>query len=497
LLNQPGIVSWNQPGLLSIYRTAIDCGALAAGLATRTGKAVPELAWVAGVLAPVGWFAVGAVDADAAASCLNDPAHIGQPAATQRQYWGLDAGAIARRLARRWQLPPWLTAVVGHLTLAPETARTMGADENLFRIVQLAVGLAAPLGGQLDLVPTVPMARMAEYLGLPDVNDFTTDVVADCGEEQQPSPPIAPTLAEIPWLRALLLTAAEHRRVTDVPVIERLERDNDELHRALTEQCSTEERRLRALNLSTLAEFAAGAGHEINNPLAVISGQAQYLLGREADPARQKSLQTIVGQAQRIHDILTQLMRFARPARPQKQLIDLVGVARDVALSLTEFAAERKVQLRAPEPTPAINGFIDPKQLCMALAALLRNAIEAAPADGWASIQVVAQAQTLDIVVDDSGPGLTPQQREHMFDPFYSGRQAGRGRGLGLPTAWRLARENGAEVFLDEQVQANTRFVFRVPRDIAWDEALATGHAPHGPNGHTARQPAASAILPG
>src|SRR5262249_10776205 len=122
-----------------------------------------------------------------------------------------------------------------------------------------------------------------------------------------------------------------------------------------------------------------------------------------------------------------------------------------------------------------------PKQLRMALTALLRNAIEAAPPDGWAGVQLVEHGQTFDVQVDDNGPGPTPQQREHMFDPFYSGRSAGRGRGLGLPTAWRLARvrAQGGDVSLEEHAPSAPPFAPRPPRDIAWDDAPPSGQTAH------------------
>ncbi len=271
------------------------------------------------------------------------------------------------------------------------------------------------------------------------------------------------------------MLAEENRRLSELPILTRLENDLDELHRAFAEQRASEESRLRTQKLSTLAEFAAGAGHEINNPLAVISGQAQYLLGHEADPARQKSLQKIIGQAHRIHELLNQLMQFARPSRPQRQLIDLLELVRNTTLSLADLAQERRVRLTPPSPAEPLNVFIDPKQMQLALAGLVRNGIEAAPPDGWVEVQVAVRPHTLDLVVEDSGPGPTDRQREHIFDPFYSGRQAGRGRGLGLPTAWRLAREHGGDVFLDERSEGRTRFVLRLPRDIAWNEALAIG----------------------
>ena len=225
-----------------------------------------------------------------------------------------------------------------------------------------------------------------------------------------------------------------------------------------------------------MAELAAGAGHEINNPLAVISGQAQYLLGHEPEPARQRALQTIIGQAQRIHQIVNELMQFARPPRPQKQLVDVPGLVREVLASLGELAAQRRVHLRDVQ---GLNGqpitlYADPRQIRTALTCLLRNAIEAAPAEGWAGIRLETPApDRLDLVVEDSGTGPAPGQQGYLFDPFYSGRHAGRGRGLGLPTAWRLAQEHGGEVRFEPHPKGPTRFVLSLPREVESTGAAA------------------------
>ena len=92
---------------------------------------------------------------------------------------------------------------------------------------------------------------------------------------------------------------------------------------------------------------------------------------------------------------------------------------------------------------------VDPKLLEIAIVALLRNALEAAPANGWARVQVVKGARGMQVVrIEDSGPGIAPELREHVFDPFYSGRSAGRGTGLGLSKAWRIAALHGGKVEL-------------------------------------------------
>ena len=109
----------------------------------------------------------------------------------------------------------------------------------------------------------------------------------------------------------------------------------------------------------------------------------------------------------------------------------------------------------------------DPAQVKTALMCLVRNAIEAAPPEGWAAVRVeVVDEHTLELVVEDNGNGPTAEDLEHLFDPFYSGRKAGRGRGLGLPTAWRLARQHGGEVRFANSEAGPTRFLLRWPRGV-------------------------------
>src|SRR5262249_28404740 len=146
------------------------------------------------------------------------------------------------------------------------------------------------------------------------VEELRQQVTAWTSESEAPKR-IWESPESMPLLRDLLILAAENRRVSEAPALGRLESDVDHLHEALREQRRTDSERLRPSKRSSLAEFAAGAGHEINNPLAVISGQAKSLLSHEPDPTRQEALQKIVAQTKRIHQILSELMLFARPPK--------------------------------------------------------------------------------------------------------------------------------------------------------------------------------------
>src|SRR5262249_58131215 len=89
--------------------------------------------------------------------------------------------------------------------------------------------------------------------------------------------------------------------------------------------------RVQAAKLAAVAEFAAGASHEINNPLAVISGHSQYLLKQEVDERRREALESIVRQTRRIHSVLAELMLFARPPEPRPEWLDLGKLVREAA----------------------------------------------------------------------------------------------------------------------------------------------------------------------
>jgi two-component system NtrC family sensor kinase len=459
-----GFVDWSQTLLQPIYHACRTYARLSQRVAELTGKVSPDNAWVAGLLAPLGWLAVCATEPRNTAACLADAEFHAHPARTQEQHWGMDQAAIARRVARRWRLPGWLAAVAGHLGLPVDTALALGADPELFIHVQLAVGLLQEQKILLGLAVGSAPAELAGRLGLSDADRETLREEARASEDHAAFP-VWNSPYSVPLLRDLLTLALEHRRLRNVPLVQQLENNVDGLHRAFEEQCAGEAERLQARKLDALAEFAAGAGHEINNPLAVISGQAQYLLGHEADPNRQRSLQTIIGQAHRIHQILLDLMQFARPTPPRKDIVNLPGLLREVTGSLTDLATERRVRLVCPDPEPTPSLSADLTHLRAALTCLVRNAIEAAPAEGWAGVRLECSTpEQIDVVVEDNGPGLPLALREHLFDPFYSGRQAGRGRGLGLSTAWRLAKVHGGDLRFISLPNGPTRFVMSLPR---------------------------------
>jgi len=455
------VVDWSQADTYPVHQAALACASLAESLARSVGDCDPACCWVGGLLAPLGWFAVCAVDPEAAGDCLRLPVYADRLIEAQRDLWKLDASAIARRLSRRWRLPLWLGAVAGYLNLPSNLAGRVGANQRLFEVVQLAVMLAATNGHDLGLVVGTEYSVLLASLGLSE-NDLRR-IGAEWLATSQPSAPVSQTDPHPALLPDLLALSTEKRKLAAGPFANRMEDEVDRLQEALAAQYASEAKQLQKQKLRSLAEFAAGAGHEINNPLAVISGQSQYLLARESDADRQNGLRSIIRQTERIHQILTELMQFARPPQPQRQNVDLRPLIQEVVSKYQPYATEQGVRLEWSDLIEPAGANVDPSMIRTALGCLVRNAIEAAPREGWARVSVESEEGEWRIIVEDSGSGPAAGRREHMFDPFYSGRTAGRGRGLGLPTAWRLAQENGGDVRYEPIAGSVARFALSLP----------------------------------
>jgi signal transduction histidine kinase len=220
------------------------------------------------------------------------------------------------------------------------------------------------------------------------------------------------------------------------------------------------ERRLEREKLAALKELAYGASHEINNPLANIATRAQILLKDEAHPERH-------AQAMRAHEMIADLMLFASPPALVLAEVDLNGLVEQVVASWRDRAQEQSTELAfsaSADPTVAA---ADATQVAVAVDAVVRNALEAVAAGGRVRVTVrrseLEGSGSVEILVADSGPGMSVETRRHAFDPFFSGREAGRGLGFGLSKCWRIIDEHGGEVLLASAPGAGTEVTLRLP----------------------------------
>jgi two-component system NtrC family sensor kinase len=455
-----GVLPRPSSSLDKINAVSERAGVIAASIAEATRRWPVETAACTARLAPLGWYAMAAVDEVGVLDPLNDPQFSTQPAKVQTEAWGLDQAAIARRLASRWKLPSWIASTIGSLNYSLPIASRLVSHLDLFAIVQLAVLEAERELTCLGLTFGASRADLLDHLRL---DDLAIQSVVAQSEKQANKPRVSgldPNPHRVPLVFNLLRMAAQSRRRNGPALVSRLEERIDGLHTVLADLGELVGERLQAAKLDGLAELAAGAGHEINNPLAVISGNAQRLLRTEPDLERGEALRAIVRQAHRISGILRDLMQFARPPRPSTRVFPLGDLLQGARDDMASFANEREVRLELEGVFAGFWVHGDLTQLRHALGAVVRNGIEAASSGGWVRVSCPASDEdTFSIVVKDSGPGLSREIAEHAFDPFFCGRTAGRGRGLGLPTAWQLVRQNGGDLRFEPIEGEPTRFV--------------------------------------
>jgi len=215
--------------------------------------------------------------------------------------------------------------------------------------------------------------------------------------------------------------------------------------------------------LEAMAEFAAGAGHEINNPLTVIAGRAQLFLREESDPERRRALALMNAQAMRVYEMIADMMLFARPPQPEPEPIDLVELVDRVIAEFSPRADAQETTLRRVGESGPVKIEADPAQLTIALQAMVRNSLEAIGRKGLIEISVCRGRRGAEINVDDDGPGITPEERRHLFDPYFSARQAGRGLGLGLSKAWRIVTNHGGRIDVESSPGSGARFTVTLP----------------------------------
>lgn len=243
--------------------------------------------------------------------------------------------------------------------------------------------------------------------------------------------------------------------------------------RNLSEQLAESNRRLqdaqaeilRTRTMTTVGEMAAGAAHEMNNPLAVISGRSQLLAGQLSDPKLAASAKLIAEQSHRLSAIITELMDFARPEAPAPKpshLADIVDCAVREAKADND-PADRRIEVTTSGVPPVL---VDPTQISAAIEAVVENAIHATdPKAGSIEIHAAHDAYSSRVVVTvaDNGPGMDEHTVRHAFDPFFSAKSAGRRRGLGLAKALRWIEASGGSIRLESRPGDGTRAIILLP----------------------------------
>ncbi len=230
----------------------------------------------------------------------------------------------------------------------------------------------------------------------------------------------------------------------------------------LTQLKKIEEQLKRADRLAAIGRLSAGLAHEIRNPLASISGSAQLLSENHTlNPDDQHLLAIMVKETDRLNHLLTDFLAFARPRRPQKTRLDVALLLDELHQMLLRDQRFQAIDVQIKGVRPCVVPF-DRSQIWQVLWDLSINAAEAIAGEGVLRI-TFDQGEPWTLVIEDSGPGIAPEVRERIFEPFFSTKD--KGTGLGLSSVYSIIEAHGGTIRAEPADLGGERFVMSFPQE--------------------------------
>lgn len=218
----------------------------------------------------------------------------------------------------------------------------------------------------------------------------------------------------------------------------------------------------RADRLSAIGQLAAGLAHEIRNPLASIDGAAEVLdVANDQPELRTETVAIIRKECARLNRLLTSLLDFARPRRPEWREVDMSHVL-DSVIELVSHSAGKGIRFHkeAAAKAPAMLG--DEEQLTQVVLNLALNAAQAMPDGGDVWLTVSAESGGIGICIKDQGSGIPEENLDKIFDPFFTTKDAG--TGLGLSVVHQIVTQHGGTMSVARNPDKGMTFRLFFPR---------------------------------
>ncbi len=272
--------------------------------------------------------------------------------------------------------------------------------------------------------------------------------------------------------RAVLLNIAKmlSENLEKIRLHEEMEKKNEELTRAILKNRRMNLKLMQTERLGAVGQLAAGAAHEINNPLAIISARAQLLQLKEKDEKRKRELSLISEQIDRISRILSNLMDFARPAPPTLQDTNIHEVIDRVLELLHSCFKKQDTVIEKQYDPEMITIKADPGQVEQVFLNVLINA-QHAMENKKGKITITTglsqDRKNIRITIEDQGEGITRKNLKKIFDPFFTTKEEGKGTGLGLSTSHGIINSHFGRFDIFSEEGKGTEVVVELPVDIA------------------------------
>ena len=247
---------------------------------------------------------------------------------------------------------------------------------------------------------------------------------------------------------------------------ENVKQSREELQLTVDTLRTTQAQLIQSEKLSGIGEFVAGVAHELNNPLTSVLGFSELLAADNLDPRHKRYLDRVQKSAERCQKIVQALLSFARRHKPERKAVCVNSLIEAALEILTYQLRTSNIQVTTQLDPRLPLAMVDPHQIQQVFLNLINNArqaIEAHLPKGWIKITSSANGQVVRVTVQDSGPGITPENLSKIFDPFFTTKELGKGTGLGLSLCYGIIREHGGTILPRSQPGEGATFIIELP----------------------------------
>lgn len=249
---------------------------------------------------------------------------------------------------------------------------------------------------------------------------------------------------------------------------EKIENLNRDLENYIVELRNVQERLIQVEKLSALGRLTADVAHEIRNPLTSIGGFARRLNNKLHPESREKEYaEIVVAEVDRLERILRDVLTFSREPRTDMEFQEINGIVSDALKAVKAVCREQSIQVKqvlAPDIPPVR---IDRDQVRQAITNLVSNAMDVMQKGGTLTVRTemkrMYEVDYVTVEVTDTGPGLSKEAVNLIFEPFYTTKEIGVGTGLGLSICKKIMDEQNGLIFVESEPGRGTTFRMLFP----------------------------------